>query len=269
MDKRTNVTEFKNEDFYFLYVEKLSEKGMTNRAWHMHSFYEIMFFPEGNSEYVIENNRYVIKKGDVLLIKPGEHHFERKVIESAIAVYCLGFDSDRIKCGSLAEKIFESHEHIPLGTDHPIAEILSATKKILKMSKANARTLIKSIAEAVVLSLDDPKLTCESETERNSSATKKILDFISENLFKIKSIDDITKGVFFSNSYIRATFKREMGIGVMQYVRNKKILAAHKRIRRGEKPTAVYAECGFANYPSFYRAYRAYCGHSPKPDKRS
>ena len=153
MDKRTNVTEFKNEDFYFLYVEKLSEKGMTNRAWHMHSFYEIMFFPEGNSEYVIDNNRYVIKKGDVLLIKPGEHHFERTVIESAIAVYCLGFDSDRIKCGSLAEKIFESHEHIPLGTDHPIAEILSATKKILKMFIAEKKTFALEYKGKVIGSL--------------------------------------------------------------------------------------------------------------------
>ena len=264
MDKKSNIVEFKNEDFYFLYIEKLSEKGMTNRSWHMHSFYEIMFFAEGNSEYVIENNRYVIEKGDVLLIRPGEHHFERRVIEPAFAVYCLGFDSDAIKNGTLVKKIFDSHEHISLGTSHPIAEILSATKNILKLSKSNAPTLIKSIAEAAVIALDDPKLTYKSETKKIDTPIEKILDFINKNLFEIKSIDDITNGVFFSNSYIRATFKREMGIGVMQYVRNKKILAAHRRIRRGERPTAVYAECGFANYPSFYRAYCAYCGHSPK-----
>ena len=267
MDKKSNITQFKSEDFYFLYVEKISEKGMTNRAWHMHSFYEIMFFTEGNSEYIIENNRYVIKKGDVLLIKPGQHHIERRVIEPAISLYCLGFDSDMIKNGSLAEKIFDSHEHISLGIDHPILEILSATKKILKTSKSNAQMLVKSIAEATVIALDDPKLNYKSESKKIGTAIEKILDFINKNLFEINSIDDITKGVFFSNSYIRSTFKREMGIGVMQYVRNKKILAAHKRIRRGERPTAVYAKCGFLNYPSFYRAYRAYCGHSPRPKK--
>ena len=138
MDKKSNVIQFKNEDFYFLYIEKLSEKGMTNRKWHMHSFYEIMFFTEGNSEYAIEDKRYVIKKGDVLLIKPGEHHFERRVIEPSSAFYCLGFASDIMKCGSTAEKIFEMREHISLGTDHPIAEMLSAVKKILKTCKKHS-----------------------------------------------------------------------------------------------------------------------------------
>ena len=269
MYKKNVVTEYRCEDFYFLYLEKLSDKGITNRKWHMHSMHEIMFFTEGESEYAIENNRYVVKAGDVLLIKPGEHHFERRVIEPKCSFYCLCFASDIIKNGALAERIFEKREHLSIGCDHPLAEILSAARNILTASKMNADSLVRAVAEAAVISLDNPTITGEDETESSSTSINKIIEYINAHLFDIKSIDDITNGVFFSNSYIRATFKREMGIGVMQYVRNKKILAAHRRIRRGEKPTAVYEECGFANYPSFYRAYCAYCGHSPRPNKQS
>ena len=63
---------------------------------------------------------------------------------------------------------------------------------------------------------------------------------------------------------MRAIFKNEMGIGIMQYVRNKKVLLANRMIREGEKPTDIYLECGFSNYTSFYRAFYAYFGASPK-----
>ena len=48
------------------------------------------------------------------------------------------------------------------------------------------------------------------------------------------------------------------------YVRNKKLLLAHRKMRHGKKPTEIYLECGFSSYPSFYRAYIAYFGKKPK-----
>ena len=264
MDKKRNITEVRCGDFYFLYFEKESERGLSNRTWHMHSFYEIMFFADTESEYAIENNRYVVKSGDVLLIKPGQHHFERRIIQPHSAFFCLGFSDDALSSGTLAARIFAKREHIMLEAGHPISALLSAARDILEKSKSNAEILLKAIADAAILALNDPDLAKEDSAETNNSTISKIIDFINENLFEIKSIDDIARGVFFSNSYLRSTFKREMGIGVMQYVRNKKILIANDRIRKGERPTAIYAECGFRNYPSFYRAYCAYFGLSPK-----
>ena len=58
-----------------------------------------------------------------------------------------------------------------------------------------------------------------------------------------------------------------MGIGIMEYVRNKKVIRAHERIKKGEKPTEIYAECGFQTYSSFYRAFVSYFGFAPKTKK--
>ena len=269
MDKKSNVIQFKNENFYFLYLEKESEKGITNRTWHMHSFYEIMFFIDSESEYAVENNRYVTKRGDVLLIKPGSHHFERRVIKKESMFYCLGFSLNAVKSKELARRIFDKSEHIQLGEGHPIEKLLSAAKDIIKNAPAASELLLKSIAESVIIALDGPDINEKRNSEKMNDNIEKILDFINLNLLNINSIDDIASAVFFSNSYIRGTFKREMGIGVMQYIRNKKILLAHARIADGERPTKVFAECGFANYPSFYRAYVSYFGHSPRPIKKT
>ena len=226
-----------------------------------------MFITEGESEYVIENRRYSIKKGDVLLIKGGSYHYKHRVIKSPSGIYCLGFMPDKIDNGVIAEKIFENGEHFSVGTDSALAELLSAAKKKLQKSKNNASHFIKTITESLVLILSDLDINEEKTPEVKNKNVQRMLDFIKENLSYIHSVSDIASAMFFSGSYTRTLFKAEMGIGIMEYVRNKKVLLAHRKIRHGKKPSEIYTECGFSNYTSFYRAYVAYFGRPPRMQK--
>ena len=267
MEKNIEFIDYKNNDFYFLYLEKLSDEGETGDRWHEHSFYEIMFITEGESEYVIENRRYLAKKGDVLLIKGGSYHYKRRVIKSPMGVYCLGFIPEKIENGGIAERIFEKGEHFFIGTDSALAELLSAAKKKLQKSKNNASHFIKAMTESLVLILSDLDINEEKTPDVKNKNVQKMLDYIKENLPEIHKVEDIANALFFSDSYTRTLFKEEMDIGIMEYVRNKKVLLAHRKIRHGRRPSEVYAECGFSNYTSFYRAYLAYLGHTPRMQK--
>ena len=91
-----------------------------------------------------------------------------------------------------------------------------------------------------------------------------MLEYIKENLTSIHKVEDIASALFFSDSYTRTLFKKEMKIGIMEYVRSKKVLLARRKIRHGASPTEIYAECGFSNYTSFYRAYVSQLGHTPR-----
>lgn len=263
MSKTLAVTELRERNFYFLYLRELAETGMTNYKWHEHSFYELLLLSEGEYEYVIENRRYVMKKGDVLLIKPGTHHFGRRVIKSPISLYCIGFSPEHMECGRLAEGIFNKGEHFSLPDDSPIQKILCAAKCKLDISRNNASQFIKSVCESTLLILDDVDMKITHE-ERTNESVQKIIDYVNKNLASISTLEDISTAIFFSSSYVRCVFKKEMGIGIMQYVRNKKVLLAERLIKSGRKPTDIYTECGFSNYTSFYRAYSAYYGASPK-----
>ena len=267
MKNTRNVTEIKTNDLYFLYIEKSDKEGKTNYEWHEHTFYEILFYAEGETEYVIENKCYRMKQHDVLLIKPGCHHFENNVIKNPSKIYCLGFLPEAIKSSEIAEKIFESGEKLSLDPNSPIFDLLNAARKKLSGNKNNSEAFIKAIAESVILMLNDMDICEESGSEIKNSTVQSILDFVKSNLCSIRKIEDISGKLFFSDSYVRTVFKKEMGIGIMEYVRNKKVLLAHRKIKQGKKPTEICAECGFSNYPSFYRAYTAYFGYSPKTKK--
>ncbi len=267
MDKNIAVIEYKQNDFYFLYLKKQADKGLTAHGWHNHSFYEIMLIGEGESEYVIENREYEFKKGEIILIKPWCRHFESKVIKTPTALFCLGFPADMIENGRTARELFDRGEHFYIGIDSPLFQLMSAAKDKFHSNKEAQPIFIKAIAEAAIAILSDVNISGENGARVKNRQIGKILSFINRNLTDIKSSEDIEAATFFSSSYLRALFKREMGIGVMEYVRNKKVLLAHSKIKDGAKPTEIYLDCGFSNYPTFYRAYVAYFGYSPKGKK--
>ena len=267
MNNKNAVTEVRTGDLYFLYLDKSDDKGETGYKWHEHTFYEILFFVEGESEYVIENRCYRLKEGDVLFIKPGYHHFENKVLSATTKIYCLGFLPEAIESTEIADKVFENGEFFTLGKSSPIFEILDAARQKLETEKGNALFFIKAISEAVILMLNDVDIREENLSEIKNDTVQKILDYIKAHLYEIHKIEDISSALFFSDSYVRTLFKKEMNIGIMEYVRNKKVLLANRKIKQGRKPTEVFSECGFSNYPSFYRAYTSYFGYPPKTRK--
>ena len=267
MEKNLSVIEYISYDFYFLYLKKLSDEGITSNAWHEHSFYEIMYFDKGASEFVIENRRYEVKEGDVLLIKPGKHHFQRKIFDSENSLFCIGFHQDAIESHEMAKELFERGSHFSLGSDSGLSHLLLAAKEKLSKNKNESEIFVKAVCEAAISILLDTDMKREKSKQIKNDSVNKVIKFINENLTEIQSTEDITKALFFSESYLRAIFKREMGISVMQYVRNKKLLLADRMLRNGKKPTETYSECGFLNYSSFFRAYLSHFKVSPKARK--
>ena len=264
MEKLIRIIDHKSHGFYFLYLEKILDDRSANRKWQEHSFYEIMLVCEGEEEFVIENRTYAIKKGDVLLIKPGSHHYQKKIISSQAKIYCLGFLPEAIENSKKAELLFENIEHLSLSEDSPLYPMLDSAKRKLDISKSNASQFLKAVADAAILILCDLEANDEKIDEVKNPAVKRMLEYINENLTSIHKVEDIASALFFSDSYTRTLFKKEMKIGIMEYVRSKKVLLANRKIRHGASPTEIYAECGFSNYTSFYRAYVSQLGHTPR-----
>ena len=96
------------------------------------------------------------------------------------------------------------------------------------------------------------------------SAVKYIRKFnINDNLDKKITLDSLSKASNFSKSYICNEFKLHMKTPIIQYVRKKKILAAHKMIEAGSRPYQVAKQFGFDDYSTFYRSYLSIIGHPP------
>ncbi len=259
-----SVKELFDRDFYYLYTETRNPKGETCYNTHSHPHHEIMYISEGSVEYLVENRRHELKAGDVLLVKPGLMHVARRIIETPSSRFCIGFHTDSIEYGNLAESLFDKGEHFSIGENSVFAKIAALLKTKFEIRDKNFSGFTKRMIESMIISLEEEGLGEEKTPTPTDPAFRRIISYISSNLVSINTIEDISDNLFFSKSYLGHLFKKETGMGIMEYVRNKKVILAHERIVSGEKPTDIYSECGFSNYPSFYRAYRAYFGSSPR-----
>jgi len=89
---------------------------------------------------------------------------------------------------------------------------------------------------------------------------------VNRHLFEDISLQEVADRFYRSRSQISRIFRRATGSSLWDYVTLKRLLAARAMIQRGEPAGAACMACGFADYSSFFRAYRSRFGHPPKED---
>ena len=94
-----------------------------------------------------------------------------------------------------------------------------------------------------------------------------IVEYINGHLFEELSLEILAEKFYLSKNHLNRLFKEASGSTVWEYIRLKRLLAAHWRIAGGAAATAAAADCGFHDYSAFYRAYKKHFGVAPGSQK--
>ena len=95
-----------------------------------------------------------------------------------------------------------------------------------------------------------------------------ILKYVNEHPEAELTAEKLAAKFFVSVSCVVHAFRKNLGISLMQYVNQKKVLYAQKLIQQGVSPTEAALQCGFDTYTTFYRQYKKTLNRLPKADKR-
>ena len=118
---------------------------------------------------------------------------------------------------------------------------------------------ISELTKLLIMMLKEP-----TRADSNSDdVITRLIEYIDENIQSNISLDTLSREFNYSKSYISNEFKNNMKIPVMQYVRYKKIIAAHQMILAGAKKSVVAELLDFNDYSTFYRSYVKIIGHAP------
>lgn len=226
---------------------------------HMHYFNEILFFVSGDVNYTVESETHKLEPGDIVLIPSGKYHFATINLSVPYERYVLKFPDQIIPPSLVCKK-------------NKQFSFFSNTKKYF-LSFQNLDEYYENFAdkddvyalfvcELVKLLVMLCRETSTTETKQNEIITK-IINYIDENIHNNISLDSLSEAFSFSKSYISNEFKKHMKTPIMQYVRFKKIIAAHSMILNGYKKTTVAELFGFENYSTFYREYIKIMGSTP------
>lgn len=233
-------------------------------ALHCHNYFELIYVVSGELAHVVEGRKYLLHAGDLALVRPSTYHYLQVLSDVPYERYNILFDPELH--GIDAHRLPKELEVVGLSGNSVLTDLFAKMDLYAKLEPEDFDKLLKLLLGELVLHIAlFPQGKPRKETALSPILTR-TLDYINGNLFTIQNVEEVARALFISPSYLYTLFRNSMHQTPQKYIRDKRLLAAQRRIRGGEKPTVVCRECGFREYATFYRNYIAFFGHSPSEE---
>lgn len=228
----------------------------------IHPYHEILYYLDGDATLICEGFSHPLRPGALILIPRGQYHFFMLDTPSRFERLKISFYGvagfERLTAAEMREiRIF----------DEPTEEIKEILDRLcLEMSEGETgerRDALLLGSLLMLLSLLDRGKQMERNVQERSHLITDVIRYVDVSLTKALDTPTVAKAMNVSPSTLSHVFKREMGISLHKYVTEKRMIYAKHLIDEGKAPTKVFAECGYGDYSSFYKAYVKIFGAPP------
>lgn len=245
---------------------------------HHHDFYEVYLFLGGKAEYWVEGHIFHLLPGDLLLINPRELHRpifkgEDTVYERIVLwidkKYLENLSNDEVSLTRCFDNTIPTHSNLLRPTSAMRPEIIARMGELVRESYGNdygSALCASGILVQFMVELNRMALNTSvsfSEREVPSQLVSDVLTFINEHYNDDLSLEGIAEQFFISKYHLSHEFNRTVGVGVYRYIILKRLLMAKQLLEGGMAPGEVYEKCGFRDYTTFFRSFKAEYGISP------
>ena len=240
----------------------------TKFARHAHKTYEIVYLVGGDISYVIENQRFRLTPGDIIMIPENRYHYA--VVEGDVPYERAVIDFPATLADeTLVQRVFSETRVYHTASLPHFADYYRRMDAYADIPNRGdrERIAVALLTELLCLLAGLSPMLAVPAGGRQDTTVDAVLRYIDENLTTIRSMDEICRALFISPSHLCKAFQEVLNTSPMKYLRRRRLHHAHDLLCSGERPTNLYLECGFRDYSSFYRAYREYFGISPAEQK--
>lgn len=267
-EHQTSIIMHDGADFHFAHTTS-TNLAPNDYYRHSHTRYELYVFFGGSGDFCIEDRVFKMSPGTILLIPPHTYHYI--ALENSDSAY------DRLVINFERTFVFpELHSFIDSGVN-PFtwsAEKHNPQLADLEQSLSNYQHRDKSLIVQLFLNrmLIDMKYMHKSllASHMVNPTVTLILNSINDHINEPLSLKTLSGYTFLNQSYISQVFNAYMKIGVMDYVKQKKIYLAEAMIKNdGISPTEASRRMGFSDYSTFYRLYKKFMKQSPSETEKN
>lgn len=258
------------ENYHYFH---LRDSAGQERDFHFHEFDKLVLLLQGRVDYVVEGERFLLLPWTVLLVK--HHTIHRADIdrsepyERVILYLDRGWFQRSLPQGGLMDcfdRADRSRRYL-LVPDPAQREELRAAVATYEAAREDRRHGAQALRDTLIMQLliQVGRLNA-GEAEQPQALDPKIrqtLSYINENLGGELSVEALAEQVYLSRYHFMRLFKAQTGSTVHAYVRQKRLMNAARLIREGVSAAKAAADCGFADYSVFHRAFKSSFGLSP------
>lgn len=263
-----------SKDFEIYYYSDLHFQSVGR---HSHDYFEFYFFVEGQVVMELEDRRYPLSQGDVIVVPPGVEHrafLTDPNVPYRRFVFWLSRDYMSALTGNspdytliLKRAVFSGGKrwHFDLLTFNTLQGELFALLDELHAERYGKQAHVSLHICGLLLHLS--RLVYEQShrptQKENVSTYEAVTAFIDSHLDEELTLDRIAQEFYLSKFYIAHLFRDSVGLTAHQYITKKRLAACAAAILTGTKVTEVFQTYGFGDYSAFYRAFQKEYGMSP------
>ena len=244
---------------------------------HRHDFFELYCLLSDSFIYHVEDNRYELQPGSLILVRPGETHWPEfegppREIERIVLWLNPQFISSLSiflpqTLGTIGQNLQDEHLIVPEAKTYQV--ILSLLYSLLyekNRADADSLYLCHLILSQLLIHISrvlNQRTRPSEEPGTRYTEIMRVHEYINSHFREPLSVADLAQRFFMDKNTMTRQFKRIVGMTPGDYIRRKRLESANALIRQGYGVQHAGYVSGFTDYSAFFRAFRKQYGFSP------
>ncbi len=229
--------------------------------FHIHEYYEVIFYIKGNVEYLNENLLVSPSPNMVIWFKPGQLHTARILAPTQYERYVLYLSPDFFNLDNKVTPMTDfmtysngTHMTLPEKTFGNLLKILKKAENIAGSGKPYTELVLKSLLIELFYILDFQRTKIQ-KGEAFSESIGEVKRYIDANYATISSISDIADHFFYSREHLSRKFMKSFNISIAHYLSRRRITESLALLEDMSMAEVAYA-VGFHSQSAFISAFK-------------
>lgn len=243
------------------------------RVLHKHErFLEILYVRSGTGIYIVDNERYPVSKGDIIINNANALHDEDPGSNNNLNMYCImiaDFQIEGLPPNCLlspgALPVFSAEEHADkVETLMSMIYVMLATEPEACAEACHYLTAAL-LAQLLMLTRRESFQKGKNHTRTNHDIiAARVKNYIDSHYDEHFTLKDISQEICVSPYYLSHILKKATGFSPMHYATRRRLGEAQSLLIMTGKPiTEIALSIGFGSQCQFYNIFKKYIGMSP------